>query len=1161
MEEIMNFKRIVFGLIFSIATVVLIFAQTFAEPVLIKLTLEKPSDWSNATSLGVVAYQRFDNFVVAEFESERLGELDKLDLRYEIIDEEPWSEEYFLVSVLEGVPEVNLELYGKVLLEGPKWQLIKTSRERAFELMPMGYKVAPIHHRPIPLEYKPAFEVTKEAPKYSADIDSLVNLVSEDSLYVWDLRLQNFQTRYSYTDSIHAARQWIFDKFVSFGIDSVWFHHYYWDSDQYNVVATVVGTAQPDKVIVVGGHYDSVVYGDGTNPYVWAPGADDNGSGTVGTLEMARIIAQNPLPVTVMFVPFAQEEQGLIGSYYFAGYLSNNNADVQLMINSDMIGHSVDSDPDVEINAAATAIRFANIMMDMANTYTYLNPFYGGQTYGSDHHSFFQWGYNAVSTFEGDFFENGIHTNYDVVDSLDFNYMREVVKMCLATTLNVGHSPSSVENLKAVDAGDGHTIYLSWSASPPEEDVVYYNVYFGFASGNYDSLHQVYVTSDTLRNLEENTTYFMTVTAVNADGFESAAINEVSMTPRTVPLPPTGLVANPDGSFKVKLIWLPNQEADFDYYNIYRSEESGSGYQLLFGACQETTFVDSTVQGGVEYYYYTLTAVDTSGNESEMSDEAQSPVVSLDQGLLLVDETYINSGYNMVDGDSINAFYDRALQDYTYTYADHSYPNGNPPNQISVAELSRYSVVIVHSEDHRESYSMGVYGDSTYSVLKEYLSFGGKVIIEGRRNLSTGQSIDCGMREFLPGDVPYDYLRVKSAYVPCWSPGNRTEEFIGAFSQVPEYPDLQVDSLRVAQCAGALELAGRVPGVGYIDSLMAGEVIYTFHSDYDTSSSEGKPVAFRYLGEDCQVIFFDFPLYFIQEPQATQLLHKALSDLGIFSYMCGDANGDQVVDIADVVYLVNYLFIDGDPPNPLEAGDVNQDEQVDIADVVYLLNYLFGAGDPPCEGKQEPYAKIKPVSAEVGISLAKMDEGGAAIFIDAGFDVDIAAMQVEIEWDKEKLELSDILRTSRTQKLGLYHNSVKDGELRIGVVDLNGKELIPAGKGALLRLNMKSKAASLDLSILEIKQATLVDRKYPNPFNPQTVIQYSLPSDCEVQITIYNILGQRVKALINEHQEAGYKRVEWDSKNDRGEEVASGIYFYQIKAGEFAKSKKMVILK
>jgi len=86
-------------------------------------------------------------------------------------------------------------------------------------------------------------------------------------------------------------------------------------------------------------------------------------------------------------------------------------------------------------------------------------------------------------------------------------------------------------------------------------------------------------------------------------------------------------------------------------------------------------------------------------------------------------------------------------------------------------------------------------------------------------------------------------------------------------------------------------------------------------------------------------------------------------------------------------------------------------------------------------------------------------------------------------------------------------------------------------------------------------------QNYPNPFNPQTVIQYALPHDCEVQITIYNILGQKVRTLVNEYQEAGYKRVVWDSRNDTGEEVASGIYFYKIKAGEFTDSKKMVILK
>ena len=76
-------------------------------------------------------------------------------------------------------------------------------------------------------------------------------------------------------------------------------------------------------------------------------------------------------------------------------------------------------------------------MMDMANTYTYLNPYYSGQSSGSDHYSFYQWGYDAIFAAEGDFFYGGWHKNYDTVDSLDFDYMKEVVKMCLATAFTV----------------------------------------------------------------------------------------------------------------------------------------------------------------------------------------------------------------------------------------------------------------------------------------------------------------------------------------------------------------------------------------------------------------------------------------------------------------------------------------------------------------------------------------------------------------------------------------------------------------------------------------------------------------------------------------------------------------------------------------------------
>jgi len=72
---------------------------------------------------------------------------------------------------------------------------------------------------------------------------------------------------------------------------------------------------------------------------------------------------------------------------------------------------------------------------------------------------------------------------------------------------------------------------------------------------------------------------------------------------------------------------------------------------------------------------------------------------------------------------------------------------------------------------------------------------------------------------------------------------------------------------------------------------------------------------------------------------------------GCFGYapefICGDANGDGIVTISDVVYLVNYLYKSGSPPSPLESGDANGDGPVDLGDVVFLLNYLFKGGSPP----------------------------------------------------------------------------------------------------------------------------------------------------------------------------------------------------------------------
>jgi hypothetical protein len=86
-------------------------------------------------------------------------------------------------------------------------------------------------------------------------------------------------------------------------------------------------------------------------------------------------------------------------------------------------------------------------------------------------------------------------------------------------------------------------------------------------------------------------------------------------------------------------------------------------------------------------------------------------------------------------------------------------------------------------------------------------------------------------------------------------------------------------------------------------------------------------------------------------------------------------------------------------------------------------------------------------------------------------------------------------------------------------------------------------------------------QNYPNPFNPTTVIEYALPKPSPVKIQIYNILGQRVRNLVDERQEPGYKLINWDGKDDHGNEVSSGIYFYRIVAGDFVKCKKMTLLK
>jgi len=90
----------------------------------------------------------------------------------------------------------------------------------------------------------------------------------------------------------------------------------------------------------------------------------------------------------------------------------------------------------------------------------------------------------------------------------------------------------------------------------------------------------------------------------------------------------------------------------------------------------------------------------------------------------------------------------------------------------------------------------------------------------------------------------------------------------------------------------------------------------------------------------------------------------------------------------------------------------------------------------------------------------------------------------------------------------------------------------------------------------------MLDNNYPNPFNPQTRIQFSIPTSATVDIAIYDVHGRLVRNLIaSEHRESGQYNVEWDAKDNAGQRVASGPYFCRMQAGLFSSTKKLTLLK
>ena len=236
-----------------------------------------------------------------------------------------------------------------------------------------------------------------------------------------------------------------------------------------------------------------------------------------------------------------------------------------------------------------------------------------------------------------------------------------------------------------------------------------------------------------------------------------------------------------------------------------------------------------------------------------------------------------------------------------------------------------------------------------------------------------------------------------------------------------------------------------------------------------------------------------------------------------------DVNGDGQVDVLDLVWVAVSYGMRG---TALPA-DVNADGVVNVQDLVAVAAGIDAAATLPAKIAEEVLLAAEAAAVEL--------EGAAGAPV-MGFYAHPQGASNITAYRNVANALSDV-------------RSLRTGDVRLG-------EWLPLLE-ELLQVLAEMKA---------IPETTALLPNYPNPFNPETWIPYHLATDAEVTLTIYDIRGVAVRELVLGHQSAGVyesrgRAAYWDGRNQLGEKVASGLYFYTLTAGEFTATRKLLIAK
>ncbi|MCX6152337.1 MAG: M20/M25/M40 family metallo-hydrolase [Ignavibacteriales bacterium] len=744
----------------------------------------------------------------------------------------------------------------------------------------------------------PIFSKSSNSPSTDSLITSIVSEINRDSIRSYIQSLQDFKTRYAYCTNRDSISLWVSETFKRFGYKQVDYESFlvadYNQKDsilQRNVIATLSGEAGNNETVILGAHYDSFSY---TSPLISAPGADDNATGVASLLEIARVIKLKgyEFSASIKFIAFAAEEIGRYGSGYYAKRAYERQEKIRFLINLDMIGHTLKplTESKVQINYYDGFANFREFTKTTFRPFSKITPVTGSLGDPSDSYAFNMFGFPSIGFMETDITPN-IHSQNDVLANLNVEYCTEAIKGICATVISAAEAPPNAGNIKVIDWGNGHSLICTWDKN--EDSLLSYKIYLGIQHGVYDTS---FITTNNfliITNLSSDTAYFIGIASLDKDGNESLFI-EKTQTPRSIPLTPTAFLVMPTMG-KIELKWNPNQENDIIGYNVYRSNNLDDlPLRVNNEVVRDTFYLDNTVQK-CQYYYYSIAAIDSQLNESPKTEKIKSRAVSLDQGILVVDETKDGTGILTNPSDEqVDAFFNQLLSNFNKKDYDIA-KEGN----VTFADLGAFSTVVWHGNDE-----LNLLAYESKEDIKKYLAAGGRLLFVSYLPSKALVNNTSYKEDYIVGDFMYDVFKIKNA--------ERKPNTL-FFSAKPI--DLSYNLLEVDTTKTTSNFNFHLKNIESISAAPGAKEIYTYDTKFDSTtikgSMKGMPVGVEYLGNDYKVITLSFPLYYMKQEQAKELVQNIM--LNKFNETTEVESKEENIIPAEYFLYQNY-------PNPFNPA-------------------------------------------------------------------------------------------------------------------------------------------------------------------------------------------------------------------------------------------------